>query len=388
MKRILLYTFSWMICLTSCSSKEEQIKEVVHKWNKLHNTHNAIEFKEIYAPDVLFYGRQTSMESCYAKKKAFLTSEFRQDIISPISINYYSTGVIKCDFTKRTKYRKEKVREYYCYLLLKKEGSKYLITGESDLLSDQRRNTNLQLGNKIASPSRGIGIYITVLILLIIAGIVYRVRKKRMKEVNEWEIFKEQYKAPNESEKPIIIKQIGDVSIDENLASKIKAAVVEEMKNYFPVDSPGEKGFLFEKFIVTKFDQTYFKLNEWRSDKYHQEIYAASNKLPDLEYDFKTSKYDCKVAIECKWRANFNGKKIEIAREDQLQNYWQYSVNRKIPVFIILGVGGKPEAPEDLYIMRLDEIQGPILYRNQLMKFRRHPQKGSFFFNAETMILV
>lgn len=387
MKLNLLFTLLFSLCLISCSNREDKIKEVVNKWNELHNTHNAIEFKEIYASDVLFYGRQTSMETCYARKKAFLTPAFRQEIISAITISYYSSGTIKCDFTKRTKYRKEKVREYYCYLLLNKQGSKYLITGESDLLSDQRRNTQLDLGKKLARPSGRTGIYVTLIIILIASAIVYWLRKKRNTEAKDWEVFKAQYKAP---EVPTIsntaLLQV-DMPYDENLAEKIKAAVKEEMKNHFPKDSPQEKGFLFEKYVVEKFDRTIFKLFEWRSDKYHEGIYAVSNSLPDLEYNFKTSRHNFRIGIECKWRFKFTNKKIEVANERNLENYWQYSKDREIPVFIILGVGGKPEAPEELYIIPLDEIQGPVLYRNQLNQFKRKYIENNFFYDGDTNTL-
>ena len=163
---------------------------------------------------------------------------------------------------------------------------------------------------------------------------------------------------------------------------------MEEMKTLFPQDSPQQKGYLFEKFIVEKFDQNYFRLIEWRSDKFHDGKFAATSRLPDLEYHFITSRHDCKIAIECKWRADFtNNKKIEIARIDQLEKYWQYSIDNKIEVFIILGVGGKPEDPEDLYIIPLDNIPGPVVYKDKLKNFKRYNQKGDFFYNAYTKIL-
>lgn len=392
MKQNLLFTFLLSLFLVSCRCKEDRIKEVVNKWNELHNTHNVVGFRDLYAADVLFYGLQTSMETCYAKKERFLTSDFRQEIISPINISYYSSGTIKCDFTKRTKYNKEKVRvrEYYCYLLLEKIGSNYLITGESDLQSDQRRNRQINLGTKLARPSGNRGIYIAIVLLLLGAAVFYFIRKQRNKEALAWEEFKEQYKAPVEIEKIVANPAASEIPYDVNLAIKIKAAVMEEMENYFtnkPL-TPAEKGFLFETFIIEKFDKNYFRLIEWRSDKFHKGIYAASSKLPDLEYQFKTTKHKDRLSIECKWRADFNNnRKIEIAREDQLENYWRYSKEERIEVFIILGVGGKPEKPEELFIIPLREIPGPSLHRNKLNDFKRYHEKGNFFYNPETKTL-
>ena len=46
------------------------------------------------------------------------------------------------------------------------------------------------------------------------------------------------------------------------------------------------KGDNFEKFVVKKFDKKYFTIQEWRSDKYTDGIYAVSNHFPDLEVMF------------------------------------------------------------------------------------------------------
>ena len=57
-----------------------------------------------------------------------------------------------------------------------------------------------------------------------------------------------------------------------------------------PISSDAEnkqKGDDFEKFVVQRFDKKYFTLQEWRSDKYVDGVYAVSNHFPDLEINYK-----------------------------------------------------------------------------------------------------
>src|SRR5476651_2527300 len=48
-----------------------------------------------------------------------------------------------------------------------------------------------------------------------------------------------------------------------------------------------EKGDKFQKYVVTKFDPAYFRMKEWRSDKYIDGLYPKSNLDPDLVYEFR-----------------------------------------------------------------------------------------------------
>jgi len=385
MIKSLTYLLLFPLLFISCTNKEAEIKFVVNKWNEIHNTHNAIELKDLYTPEVKFYGRQTPMETCYARKTILLTSDFHQDIVSPINISYYSNGIIKCDFTKRTMYGKDKLREYFCYLLLKREAGKYLITGESDSQSDQNRHVQLELGNKIASPANRTKLYIGLIILLIVilAAIWAIVKWKR--KLTEWELFKERYKAPNVTDNSIMTSPSVSVLKDEDFAIKVKEIVNEQLKKQSSVDSPQQKGLLFENYIVERFKEPTFKLHEWRSDKIHQGIYPLSNTLPDLKYSFTTSRHNFFIAIECKWRANFKNGSIQIARQDQLQNYWKYHIDNQIEVFIILGIGGKPDDPEDIYIIPLDKISGVELSKANLEIFKQYNKNNYFFLDGNTM---
>jgi hypothetical protein len=147
-----------------------------------------------------------------------------------------------------------------------------------------------------------------------------------------------------------------------------------------------EKGIAFEKYVVSRFAPEYFELKEWRSDKYHEGIYAKSNQWPDLEYLFKTKTQRAMLAIECKWRSEFIKGHVEWAKSHQLVNYRNYERNRSIPVFVIIGIGGMPDGPGSVYIVPLKDIRSNVLSKSQLREYYRHRQ-GNFYLNTNSMTL-
>lgn len=143
------------------------------------------------------------------------------------------------------------------------------------------------------------------------------------------------------------------------------------------------KGDLFEEFIVKQFDKSNFSILEWRSDKYIDGVYAQSNKNPDLEIIFQTNGFAKHFAVECKFRSEFNGKAIQIAREDQLRNYKLFEETKKIKVYIALGVGGIPQKPYELFIIPLSEIKYNILFYNTLSLYKKDSNTQFYYDTIE-----
>lgn len=144
-------------------------------------------------------------------------------------------------------------------------------------------------------------------------------------------------------------------------------------------DANKEKGDIFEKFIVQKFDKNFFTILEWRSDKYIDGQYAISNKLPDLEFQFITKGYQSRFAIECKYRKRYMNNQIEIARDYQINNYRKFETERKIPVYIVLGLGGKPSKPDELFLIPIKYINSNIIYYKDIIPYKRNVDTQFYF---------
>ena len=133
------------------------------------------------------------------------------------------------------------------------------------------------------------------------------------------------------------------------------------------------KGDAFEAFVVTHFKKKYFTLQEWRSDKYVDGNYPVSSHFPDLEvkFEIKSKSVSETFAIECKWRKSFYRNSIEWANDYQVRNYKEYTERVKIPVFIVIGVGGEPGKPDEVFIVPISKIDNNILTRDELEPYKR-----------------
>lgn len=151
-----------------------------------------------------------------------------------------------------------------------------------------------------------------------------------------------------------------------------------------------KKGHEFEKFIVPLFNKEYFKLKVWQGDKKADNgVYADSNRDPDMLFCYKP-KYgrEHHFAVECKWRKGFTEGKVKWAHEYQINRYMEYQQENRLKVFVIIGIGGTPNNPEEVYVVRLDHISDyPFLYNTYLQKYKRKTTTARFFYDPVNKVL-
>ncbi|NTS40791.1 hypothetical protein HRG84_07710 [Flavisolibacter sp. BT320] len=397
---LLLLFFLFFAVLLAKAQNPKIFETLVQDWNNLHNNREVALLRDLYAPGVLFYGRTLTRETCYKRKKAFLKSDFTQEIISPVTITYYSSGTIKCDFRKRTVSRGV-VKEHDCYLLVRKneENDFYQITGESELEIDRKLNVTFDLGEIVESPGSGSGtVYIAGLVIAVFILLFWlRQRRRKSRENTGYEgldslvspVTEEIFERPGFAPVGDLVqvpapRVVAAAPVGQGLqAAQSPVTATQEVSEEI---SAKEKGDAFERYVVSRFCREYFELLEWRSDKYHEGVYATSSRLPDLEYQFKTGYYNFRIASECKWWAAFSKGRIEWAKSYQLITYRQYESERGIPVFVIIGIGGEPDSPGAVYVVPLREIRSHVLSEYELKKYYRH-KTGNFFLNPEAMVL-
>jgi len=135
------------------------------------------------------------------------------------------------------------------------------------------------------------------------------------------------------------------------------------------------KGREFEDFILELFDLNETKaysLIEWRSDKSLGNISPASNKYPDFVLVYKDDKCKKKFAVECKWRASLPSRLSKLLFiPEQITQYEEYAIEKAMAVFIVLGVGGEPSLPEELYLIPLNSISQIQSKPSSLKQFKR-----------------
>lgn len=177
---------------------------------------------------------------------------------------------------------------------------------------------------------------------------------------------------------PITNKKDFSAQTTSKTTQSSKTETISQSKNIAE-----QKGEQFEKYIVNLFDKTFFKVIEWRGDKYSNGHFPESNKYPDLEMMLKAKDGNFFFAVECKYRSILsNHAPIDHV---QLRNYENFQKMKGIPVFIALGVGGAPSNPESTYIIPLDYY---INNKWNPTTIERFLKKGEmFYFDKNTSIL-
>ncbi len=168
----------------------------------------------------------------------------------------------------------------------------------------------------------------------------------------------------------------------QTVQPKLKKANIEKTKED-DFDENKAKGDAFESFVVKHFDKNYFTLQEWRGDKYVDGNYPVSSHFPDLEvnFTFKNQNINENFAIECKWRKTYYKNSIEWAHNYQIKNYREYTDKLNIPVFVVIGVGGEPNKPNEIFIIPLSKLESNTISKDELKPYKRKTVDENFFWD-------
>ena len=115
------------------------------------------------------------------------------------------------------------------------------------------------------------------------------------------------------------------------------------------------KGREFEDYVLELLDIAHsdkLTLKECRGDKSLPDVYPESNSAPDFVFEYDGNSF----AVECKWRSHLS-KDIEkeLLPPERMASFHQFSTERRMVVYLLLGIGGLPNDPDSLYFIRLDK---------------------------------
>jgi hypothetical protein len=149
-----------------------------------------------------------------------------------------------------------------------------------------------------------------------------------------------------------------------------------------------ERGREFEVYIAKMFSRqdSYFKILDMQTDNYDKRsgLNVESNQDPDLLIEYTHKGQREKFAVECKYRLHpitgeETGEEVIVwSHPAQIIRYSNYSRRRKIPVFIVIGLGGNPNRPEREYCIPLEEAGSPELSLSVLERYERIPTGKDF----------
>ena len=171
----------------------------------------------------------------------------------------------------------------------------------------------------------------------------------------------------------------------EEKAATPKIPVAKQIQATAKYRSSAHKGRMFERFVFEMIFQgagkDNFELIRKTSDFFNRELQVGdkTNKDPDFLILHKKSKKQ--FAVECKYRTfreyDEISKKpfIEWCAEYQLKNYQEFQKSRRIPVFVVIGIGGTPDKPFDVYCIPLRKLKSTILFDKDLKNTNKGKRK-------------
>lgn len=148
-----------------------------------------------------------------------------------------------------------------------------------------------------------------------------------------------------------------------------------------------EKGRMFEEYVTTLFNDQKFNIKEWRkASREYKSLSGLDLAYPDLELVY-LGKKDFNFAVECKWRADFTNGSINWAKELNICAYLDFEKKYGVPVFIAIGVGGHPSAPDRLFVTPLRNICNYTwVHESQLIPYKRKADRRFFYDTVQTKL--
>ncbi|MFL5540189.1 MAG: SH3 domain-containing protein [Longimicrobiaceae bacterium] len=150
-----------------------------------------------------------------------------------------------------------------------------------------------------------------------------------------------------------------------------------------PVDDASERnGREFEHWAARRLGTVPFHLIDWRGDKYVDGVFAESTLAPDLLVEYRDGPERTRYAVECKWRRRFWDDVLWWGEWKHLHRYQRYAADQKVPVYLLLGVGGSGEAPDEVYLVPLEAVHYPKLFVRELRKHDRASGEDDIVFDV------
>lgn len=137
------------------------------------------------------------------------------------------------------------------------------------------------------------------------------------------------------------------------------------------VDPDFNPGLIFEKYVVQKFNPQFFRLDHWAGERFIADRYTSTVLNPDIQVTINTAAGSFPLAIECKWRSRQKGDYIWFAEDSQLKEYQRFAKETGRPTFIVLGLGGHPGGPEDVYLIPVNAFRRGTQHHASLTHYRK-----------------
>lgn len=371
-----------------------EIESVIDEWMFANNGRNLESFRRVYADELLFYTQKVSEKRAIELKQQLfqLKPYFTQRIITPITYTPYTSGVIKCEFTREV-FEKNYWKKYPSYLLVSYEGSEYRIVGESDVATDRVLKYSLEIGEPMTFEDRATLVDTTTADSTELASASGRVLDsvKSFLSIDQINTVLPDMSAMGVVTVPkgyiyvlIGILTIGGLMIfiaDSAQSRKrvrrgtamTKNDEAERVVRDFKMQS------VFESFVITLFDPLYFQYKRPKQQRVYAGNPQASQPAPDLIFEFRQKETEVRFAILCRYYKHIAKNEVQIMSLEFRRGLLKYESD--LDLYYVLGFGGTPDDPKELYFIPAAEVDSDYITKASL---RQYSKSGMFYYNRRT----
>lgn len=187
----------------------------------------------------------------------------------------------------------------------------------------------------------------------------------------------------------IVLNKDNDDSISKSqptaLSQNIEAASTQVIADTVPAKKPemsnAEKGKLFEDYIIRKFDFSRKALELVSRDDSH-----GAKQNADFLIKLTTKKGKYNFAVECAWRKEMPEGEFDWTKEETLAKMIASAKAQSATLFLVLGCGGKPDSPGNIYIVPLTKSKQATL--SSLTSYKCDNMYGKFFYDGPSKKLM
>ena len=374
--------------------------ELIKKWNFASNAMSESTLREIYADKLIFYTQNLPKEKCISEKRAIFKRNpaFKQKITSDPKFVAYTAGVLKADFNREI-FEGGKWKSSRSYLLISYDRNRYVISAESDLETDRRKNYKLSIGTAMdipqpsapetafekSEPSVSDSLADTLVVDSTAESVSDAVSNEKPAEAEDSivssvteEVFSDETVAIPKKYVYFLVGFLVLTAVIVVLARQPKKSSRKD-RNIKSESQIHRKEAGFENFVLTHFDSHYFTLRTNRPEP----VYAGNIKgrefIPALEFEFENKDSRVRLAIECIFIPKLSGQHVLSYSANQISSYHHFEQDYNSEVYLIVGLEGEPGDPKELFLIPTSELREGYLGYKDLQPYKKH---GMFFYNS------
>ncbi len=401
---VLVLVASVALCQTQIRG-HNQIESLIDEWNFANNAKNIHSFERVYADQLSYYGSSVSQSDAIEQKQQLFRDQpsFRQRIITEISYSAQPTGVTRAAFMREV-YDGASWRRRQSFLDVDTNSGRYIIVGEWDGETRQSSDQGVALPDltpqpvppRVDSMSTSITDLVPVLPRmehpdsivedLAVSPLTRRDTAAIRRETpgNAFSMF-----SSGDVVVPrlyvlilIAILAVGGLmifvadSIQSRRAKRVRASRTPEDAEHVVRDVKVHAAF--EAFVVTLFDPLYFKSFRPKAEYVLAGEGGRVENGPDLVIDYTQNDMSLRFAIVCQYYRHAAKSEVELPSPAQQGRIREFQSEPGMDVYYVLGFGGKPDDPKQLFFVPAGDVQDEYISRTHL---RQYSKSGMFYYN-------